>query len=273
MKIAGMSDIHGILEQSKLMEEVDILCIPGDWSPLELQRCVSSEDKGGTMKQWIRKKLLPWLLELPAKHIVLSPGNHDFVTERPWFKEWFNELLRDTEHDDRIHYLCNEVKEIVGLKIWGCPCSDLPMWAWFSEFTKDSYTPPEPVDIMLVHTAPHWGDMGRTFTRWNCFQDFGSNHLTNALTSLEHLPKLLFCGHIHGGDHNPYIYGSKETGECLMLNVAIKDEHYMEFCDPTVVDYNVCESRLDYAMSTRRYINGRLGYTRLDIIHNRPLEG
>ena len=239
MTIGAISDIHGTLQHITINQPVDVLCIAGDFSPLKLQRAVTSSDgKRGTMKNWITNDFLHWLKELPVDQIIIVPGNHDFVTQCDWFEDWMNETIAQQGLQGRIHYLCNQSITLHGVKFWGCPYSDLPNWAWPSRFPED-YMPKEDVDVLIVHAAPQWERMGVTWTSWGGIRDFGSNRLTSALFDMKHRPKLLLCGHIHGGDHQPYIF-PKDTGgnECCMINVAIKDEDYNEFWDPTIIEYN-----------------------------------
>ena len=272
MTIGGMSDTHDILVEESLQKEVDVLCIPGDFSPLRLQRAISHKEANGTMKQWIRKTFIPWLLQQPAHNIIVTPGNHDFVTECEWFPDWIKQTLHEEHADDRIHYLCNEIGTIAGVSFWGCPYSDLPNWAWYSKHDVNSYIPPTPVDVMLVHAAPQWESIGVTFTRFSGLNDFGSPVLTNALAIMPQLPKLLLCGHIHGGNHAPFVYGSPETGECLMLNVAIKDEDYMEHYHPAIINFNKTPDGMTTAINVERWLFGHLEDTNLSIIHTAPLK-
>lgn len=255
MKICAISDIHGIPGLSDLHEECDVLVIAGDFSPLKLQHAVSHVEKNNTMKWWIRNIFIDWLQSLPANQIIFTPGNHDFVTEMDWFKEWINSVLYEIGVHDRIHYLCNEQITIDGVTFWGCPYSDLPNWAWYSGGNSKQYTPPEGTDVMIVHAAPNFGGLGETVTRFGQHANYGSDYLVNALAECPDLPKLLICGHIHGGQHKPQLYTrtidvleqpepnvkglvkKKRKQECVMVNVSIKDEEYNESYPPAILMY------------------------------------
>lgn len=251
IRIAAMSDIHGIPQMVKLEEPVDVLCITGDWSPLRLQYAVTHKDgRRGSMRYWIRHEFLPWLKQQPAEHIIIIPGNHDFVTEQGWFRGWFQDLLREEHLLDTIHYLCNESITLYGWRFWGCPYSDLPGWAWYSGGNVDAYTPKEETDILLVHAAPRWEYVGTTITRYGRQENFGSTYLTNALIGMKIKPKLVLFGHIHGGDHRPTLFGNEFEGESLLVNVSTKDEMYCECWDPTLINCEMVENATLSGMDT-----------------------
>lgn len=269
MKIGAISDTHGILNYIQVDQQCDVLVIAGDFSPLKIQHAVSHEEKNNTMKWWIRNVFIDWLTHLPAKHIIITPGNHDFVTERDWFKEWINGVLYEMGVHDRIHYLCNEQITIDDITFWGCPYSDLPGWAWYSGGDPKSYTPPKGTDVMIVHAAPNYGGLGETINRWGHSANYGSDYLVNALEDCQDLPKLLVCGHIHGGQHKPQLYtrtievleqpapnvkglvNKKKIQGCVMVNVSIKDEGYNEFYTPATIDYDCTVDHISNAISVK----------------------
>lgn len=268
MTIGAISDIHGILHHITIEQHMDVLCIAGDFSPLKLQRAITHKDgKRGTMKDWIANDFLPWLKELPADRIIVVPGNHDFVTQCDWFEDWMNETIEQQGLQGRIHYLCNKAITLYGVRFWGCPYSDLPNWAWPAHSPED-YTPKEDVDVLIVHAAPQWGNIGLTWNSWTGFADYGSSRLTGALFDMEHRPKLLLCGHIHGGDHKPYIFpGDAGGNECCMLNVAIKDEDYNEFWAPAIIEYNSIGADT-FGITVQHWIEDSMGDSQTMVITN-----
>lgn len=269
MKIGAISDTHGILNYIEVDQQCDVLVIAGDFSPLKLQNAVSHVEKNNTMKWWIRNIFIDWLTHLPAKHIIITPGNHDFVTEKIWFKEWINGVLYEMGVHDRIHYLCNEQITIDGVTFWGCPYSDLPNWAWYSGGDPKSYTPPKGTDVMIVHAAPNFGGLGETIDRWSQLANYGSDYLVNALSTSQKLPRLLICGHIHGGQHKAQLYTrridvleqpapnvkgfvtkTKYIG-CVMVNVSIKDEGYNELYTPATIEYDTTPDGKDCTITVK----------------------
>ena len=276
MKIVAISDIHGILNYIKVDQQCDVLVISGDFSPLRLQNAVWCAEEPNTMKWWIRNVFIDWLLHIPANQIIFTPGNHDFVTECDWFKEWINGVLYEMGIHDRIHYICNESITIDGVTFWGCPYSDLPNWAWYSGGNPKSYTPPEGTDVMIVHAAPNFGGLGETVNRWGHSANYGSDYLVNALAGCTDLPKLLICGHIHGGQHRAQLYSrmievleqpapnvrglvkkTKYIG-CVMVNASIKDEGYNESYTPATIEYDTTPDGKDCAITVKHIRDGAL---------------
>lgn len=233
IKILATSDIHGIPEQFKFVE-ADVVVITGDFSPLHSQQ---DTHKDGEMCTWITQKFIPWMQSLPCEHVIFIPGNHDFITEEEWFEVWF----RSQCPDDKIVYLCHKSFTYKGFTFYGCPHSDIIGWAWHANTHMD-YMPPAGTDIMLVHQAPQFNNLGYTMTRYG-WREFGSTMLMNALIERpENLPSMLLCGHIHGGVHIPQVFRLEPTKECLMTNVAIKDEDYIEYFHPVMFE---CEKTED----------------------------
>lgn len=241
--IVSLSDIHGRLK-STYIPECDVVTISGDFSPLQIDRKTTYN---GPLCTWIINKFIPWLLSLPCKQVIFIPGNHDFITEQPWFEEWFvNKLHAMDEYylgandgvqpcpSKKIVYLCYESYTYMGYKFYGCPSTDMSNWAWSSGNDYTKYLFPTDTDILLVHQAPNWSLLGTSHFPDGTTANFGSLSLLNALyENRDNLPKLLLCGHIHSGNHIPIIYdlegNDKKTHSCMMVNVSTKDEDYVEY--------------------------------------------
>lgn len=224
MKIVALSDFHGDLLANDLIPECDVVCICGDFSPLSIQ---GSTQMNGAMAGWIHKEFIPWLEGLPCKKVIVIAGNHDFVTMTDWFNTWFR-----SNTSDKVVYLNNESYTYGGVIFYGCPYSDMEHWAWSAITNPDAYRIPESTDVVLVHQAPNWMDLGKTFTRWEGWMNFGSDTLLNAIS--EAMPFVVLCGHIHGGNHNPVSY--QNNGKvCMMANSSVKDEQYDLYYAPRVV--------------------------------------
>lgn len=239
--MVAISDLHGRLK-STYIPRCDVVTISGDFSTLHSDRRI---DYGGEMCKWITNRFIPWLVSLPCDRIILIPGNHDFVTEQGWFEQWFSERIgamdvyylgsdEGIKPSEKIKYLCYSTYEYKGYKFYGCPTSDIRGWAWSANGDYHKYKVPEGTDIMLVHQAPEWMDLGTSHYNNGTTQNFGSHMLLNALMdNPESLPALLLCGHIHTGNHTPVIYGIPDndgrTHSCVMANVSIKNEEYAEY--------------------------------------------
>lgn len=241
LHIVALSDTHGRLKTTYI-PKCDVVTISGDFSALRNDRQVAYN---GPLCNWIVNKFIPWLVSLPCERVIFIPGNHDFITEQGWFEQWFNEKLKaldeyylgageDNKPSKKIVYLCYNTYEYKGYTFYGCPATDMMRWAWPSNNDYTKYKAPLGTDIMLVHQAPDWMELGTSHFNNGYTENFGSNLLLNALAdNPKNLPKLLLCGHIHSGNHLPIIYdlmdedGKKHS--CMMANVSTKNESYTEY--------------------------------------------
>lgn len=240
LHIAAIGDIHGCLKNTYI-PKCDVLTISGDFSELCLDRQTSYD---GPLCGWITNKFLPWMISLPCDRVIFIPGNHDFITEHDWFKQWFNTQLEvmdknypgtneDNKPSRKIVYLCYDLYEYKGYKFYGCPTSDILNWAWSANNDYTKYKVPAGTDILLVHQAPDWMDLGTSHFGGGVTRNFGSTMLLNALADdPKNLPTLLLCGHIHSGNHQPVLYELHDEDQrihsCVMANVSTKDEDYYE---------------------------------------------
>lgn len=245
MNITAISDIHGIPDRTHITRQCDVLVIAGDFSPLEIQRNIPA------VRAWMVGEFLDWMLQLPALHIIVVPGNHDFGTEGEGFAEDFNKDLNNWSVDGRIHYLCNSSATIDGVTFWGCPYSDIPGWAWYSGGRIEPYMPPAGTDIMVVHQAPNFGGLGETYGRFHIKKNYGSDYIMDALEHCTDLPKLLICGHIHEGNHMPELYERTGGRKCVMVNVSVKNEDYCEYFVPADIIYNDFPDNADVHITIR----------------------
>ena len=230
MKLIHISDTHDIYTFDDV-SPCDVLCITGDWSPLKIQRDVQG------CYDWIKSSFistLAGLLDKGVRNIVLIAGNHDFVSEDEDFEEIFAKELSTRGLSDHIHYLCNSSVTIDGVRFYGCPCSDIRGWAWWSHNDKEHYTPPMDTDIMLVHQAPDIGTVGTSITSNGHVHNFGSSILLDAIRYKT--PKLLLCGHIHSGSHQPARFDGVFSS-CIIVNGSILDEDYNVAYPPQAIDY------------------------------------
>ena len=126
-----------------------------------------------------------WLDEIPADHCVIIAGNHDLLLEHDM---WGYKLFGTH------HYLENSWEEIMGLKIWGSPCT-LPFAGAFN-FGPKALKPiwnkiPNDTDIIITH-GPPWliGD--------SVYDDHaGDGYLGARVMDID--PILHVFGHIHEG--------------------------------------------------------------------------
>lgn len=249
IKIVSISDTHGRLKFTSI-PKCDVVTISGDFSALRNDRQIAYN---GPLCKWIVSKFIPWLVSLPCERVIFIPGNHDFITEEPWFEQWFYEKLHAFDEyyidakdnpckpSEKIVYLCEQTYIYKGWTFYGCPYSDIHGWAWSAQDNYKKYFVPEGVDVMLVHQAPDWMELGTSTFEHGLKRNFGSSMLMNALHRWsERLPKLLLCGHIHSGNHLPIIYDIWDDDDMkhsiMMANVSIKNETYTEFYHPRVFE-------------------------------------
>lgn len=240
--IASLSDPHGRLKFT-YVPPCDVVTISGDFSALRSDRQVKY---GGALCSWIVSKFIPWLVSLPCERVIFIPGNHDFITEQPWFEQWFNEKLKALDEyylgasenpckpSEKVVYLCYTSYTYKGYTFYGCPTSDIMHWAWSANGDYTKYKVPAGTDILLVHQAPDWMDLGTSHFDDGTFRNFGSQLLLNALADEpKNLPSLLLCGHIHSGNHLPITYDLQDSDgkihTCVMANVSTKNECYNEY--------------------------------------------
>ena len=89
-----------------------------------------------------------WLGELPHRHKIIIPGNHDFLLEDPLER---NAITNAT-------LLVDSGVEIEGLKIWGSPVTPLCGGAFWMPTAADRRRHwariPEGLDILVSHGPP-----------------------------------------------------------------------------------------------------------------------
>lgn len=232
MRITAISDIHGSLID---IEETDLLIIAGDWSPLEIQ---STRPK---MCDWLKKTFVPYLGSLPAEKIILVAGNHDFICDEN-FLNWdymsydlpvapiyfdrdiLNPLLRKYKLHNKIKYLDKSSTTYNGIRIYGCPnVEGCCGWA----FGRAEYTMPykdiPKCDILITHQPPRYNGLGSVMFN-GVLHDFGSFLLMDAI--IKRKPSLVFCGHIHDGDHTEQIYSYGDGNVTRLYNCSIKNDDY-----------------------------------------------
>lgn len=211
LKIVAISDLHGKLPA---IPECDLLLIGGDICP-----CRGSQQSGITFQSfWLRGEFEPWLRDVPAKHVVATWGNHDWIGERapervrlPWTM------------------LVDQSTELFGLKIYGTPWQPV-FFDWAFNLTEPQLERkwaaiPDDTDILLLHGPPHGiGDMADS-------GHVGSPSLRRRVSEVK--PRLAVFGHIHSG------YGVYEVGGSKLVNASLLDESYRMVNAPHVIELDI----------------------------------
>lgn len=219
MKICAMSDLHGVLPQ---IQECDVVCICGDFSPIEFDRNTSK------VEEWVNLEFFPWIRNLPCSKVILTPGNHDWIT---WVKqpEDIQKWIQDENLQDKFIYLVNSEYVYEDVRFFGCPyVSRLPHWPYYTWDGHEYKDIPENTDILLTHAAPSIGDVGLDMS---IPRELGSIHLANVVRARSNI-KYHFCGHIHDGSHR--IHTIENTS---IVNVSILDDNYELTYPEFYIDY------------------------------------
>jgi Icc-related predicted phosphoesterase len=127
-----------------------------------------------------------WLGELPHRHKIVVPGNHEFFLEADPSERF---ML------DNAIVLINEGTEIEGLRIWGSPVTPQYGGAFYLSSPKDRkrlYAQiPRDIDVLISHGPP----FGILDTAPISGLHEGCRELLRAVTRVR--PKLHVFGHIH----------------------------------------------------------------------------
>jgi Icc-related predicted phosphoesterase len=145
-----------------------------------------------------------WLGELPYRHKIVVPGNHEFFLEADPTKR---SMLSNAA------VLINESIEIEGLRIWGSPVTPLYGGAFGLSSADDRrrlYAQiPGKIHILVTHGAPlETLDLppGAGFHN-------GCHELMEAVIRVQ--PKLHVFGHVHGA------YGIFQTDRTTFVNAGL----------------------------------------------------
>lgn len=238
MKIVAISDLHGYLPDPESIPACDVVCICGDFVPLEYQ----NDDVASIA--WFCLEFVPWTDKLNCKKVLLVAGNHDFFMEHIMLgpiredgtqkcrtaSEVLKKLLPgNNKGRHKIVYLRDSSVEIEGVTFYGTPwTTGLPGWAFActeEEFEEHLKRMPKRLDVLLTHMPPAFGDVGTVLQHgtFNYGSDYSSNVLAEALLSRE--IRYTFCGHVHSGSHTLAEYGP-EPNKRYIQNVSVKDENY-----------------------------------------------
>lgn len=145
-----------------------------------------------------------WLGELPHRHKIVIPGNHEFFLEADPSKRRLisNGIL-----------LINEGVEIMGLKIWGSPVTPQYGGAFGRNSPRERVslysTIPDETNILVTHGPPY----GLLDSAPASTHHAGCPELLEATDRIK--PRLHVFGHVHGA------YGMTSMGETVFVNAAL----------------------------------------------------
>jgi Icc-related predicted phosphoesterase len=207
MRIVLISDTHGLHRQLDVPSG-DLLIHAGDFTMY-------------SKPPWMYHHFDIWLGELPHRHKIVIPGNHDYLLEEP----------REQSAITNAILLIDSGVEIEGLKIWGSPVTPLYGGAFAMSRLEDRKRhwaqTPDGLDILITHGPPsaifdHGGNAER---REGCPQ------LLEAV--FRAFPRVHAFGHTHHG------YGTLETSDTLFVNSSLMGEDGSLSGKPVVIDFQV----------------------------------
>jgi len=204
MRLVCLSDTHNFHHDIPIPEG-DILIHAGD--------CTD----GGTRNE--TENFLNWLSNLPHKHKILVPGNHDFYFEKP-------EQLKNVPAN--IHLLIDSGIKIEGFQFWGSPVTPgMENWAFNRErgiqIKSHWNLIPENTDVLITHTPPY-GILDEISSGIK----LGCEELPQILKIVQ--PKYHFFGHIH------HAAGSMKRSLTQFFNLSILDERHRIMHSALVLD-------------------------------------
>jgi len=152
-----------------------------------------------------------WVGTIPAKHKIVTGGNHDFyLADRP--AEELQTYFTNAK------YVENEAFEIEGIKFWASPYSvKFGKWAWMLKSDQLRHVwnlIPDDTDVVITHSPP-FGILDNTpFSQWPC----GCPTLLHRIEQLK--PKCHIFGHIHNDS------GILVKGDTTFINASMLDDYY-----------------------------------------------
>lgn len=223
LKIIAISDLHGYLPD--IRDPADIMILGGDIVPLQIQRNILLS------KEWFESEFADWIEKLPVDEVFMIAGNHDFYLEN--ITEVNLSSLR-IACKGKLIYLRNETRVYIDKNelqwtIFGTPyCKIFYNWAFMlsNDKLRDKFKEiPDKVDIIISHDPPFaYGDCDVVMEDYaKLWEHVGNKPLAQRLFDVQY--KILFCGHIHSGDHELNDYY-----KCV--NVSYRNEKYQPIYKP-----------------------------------------
>ena len=207
MRIVLISDTHAFHRQLEVPAG-DLLIHAGDFTM-------------NSKPDWIYRHFNIWLGELPHRHKIVIPGNHDWLLEDPARRGVITNAL----------LLVNSGVGVGGIRIWGSPTTPLYGGAFGMSSHEDRKRLwaqiPDGLDILITHGPPFAIlDHSASAERRE-----GCPELREAVSRA--FPRVHVFGHIHAG------YGTLRTPDTLFVNASLLGEQGSLSRTPVVFDFPV----------------------------------
>ena len=229
IKISAISDMHGKLEGLD-PRGCEVCIVAGDFSRQTGFGRWHMKDQ----REWIHDEFFAWTNSFPDTTFIVIAGNHDLCLDGTMTSRYASDNWR-IEWPSNVKYLCDSGVEVYGLKFYGSPWVPIINYRWAFECEHDKLKKrfsaiPENVDVLITHAPPRLpGYQGDISLEFGADSDkFGSVELAEAL--FEKKPRRVFCGHIHSGSHDPFMFG-----DTVVQNVSRVNESYEVAYEPAIV--------------------------------------
>lgn len=225
MKIACASDIHGMIGRAKFAwPKADVLVLAGDICPnLSRHRRSDAFMQGMWLEDTFAPAMSTFLMRGMYDHIVMIPGNHDFVFQHE--EEKARKVLKKIPPPTTgttFHLLINETAIVDGKVFWGSPWTPW-FWDWAFNFPDHNANfararaaaracwedIPDDVEVLITHGPPK-GILDKTRDG----KEVGCPWLLERLEDFPFLKAHIF-GHIHES------YGQAVQNNVTFVNAAV----------------------------------------------------
>jgi Icc-related predicted phosphoesterase len=191
VKIVCLSDTHRLHRTIDVALKGDLLIHAGDFTFF----CEEAH---------VLRDFNEWLGELPFRHKVVVPGNHERIMyQRPEIRRLITNAT----------LLVNESVTIEGVRLWGSPvtCDDDAFGCSSAEERRALYESiPDGTDIVITH-GPPYGVLDVEFQSKGIHR--GCPELLAAIQRVN--PQVHIFGHVHASR------GAKHIGETTFINAAM----------------------------------------------------
>lgn len=227
VRVLCLSDIHALHHAipKHFLPPADIFLCAGDISML------GGYDEVLSFKNW--------LITLPYEYRVVVAGNHDLTFDLDNYDSIrhpepnmmsghdYREVKLIISNEKNIIYLENQAVELLGIKVYGSPCSvKFHDWAFPVSPNQDSSWAQIPLDtdILITHGGPY-----KILDKCLNGVDDGDPALLKAVQRIR--PSLSVFGHIHEA------YGLEIHDGTTFINASITNLNYQITNPPILVDF------------------------------------